>query len=95
MGKYLPKETRAVYAFQWKTNSTTLMVDILTHLHNEGIDFELWPDEGGSSLIVGDEEMSWDQTKYVKVLNCHWLVIDGDELRTLNTSDFFEQYRAA
>lgn len=92
MGKYLPKEARAVYAFQWKTNSTTCMWEIINFLHGEDIDFEIHGEDGEVFLLVGQWDMAWDPTKYVKVPDMHWLVIDGDDLCTMPTTSFVEKY---
>ena len=92
MGRYLPKEARPIEAFQWKTNSTTCMWEIINFLHREGIDFEIHGEDDEVFLLVGESDMSWDSTKYVKVPDTHWLVVDGDELYTMPTTPFFEKY---
>ena len=91
MGKYIPKESRAVDAFQWKPNSGDLIMELLSYLRREHIGFELFAVRSDMvSILIGEDEQQ------VRVDPHEWVVFDGsDEYVVIHNSvQFFDKYRS-
>lgn len=89
MGKFLPRKARPVMAFQWKSNSTTCVYELISFLHKEGHDFKLitFPGSQGISIIIG-----FDVDDQVRADEKQWIVFEGEEINIMDTKDFFEAY---
>lgn len=91
MGKYIPKESKPIDAFQWKPNSRTCVMALLNYLTREGIDFELFGVRSDMvAILIGEDEQQ------VRVDPMEWAVFDGaDDCKVIaNSTQFFEQYRS-
>lgn len=89
MGKYLPVEARPVTAFQWKSTIPSSVHELINYLVNEGHNFELFPIKNTVSIIVG-----YDTEDQVRVDHSEWIVFDGTEISTYDTTSFFAKYQA-
>lgn len=91
MGKFIPKESRSVDAFQWKPNSEGCIMELLSYLRREHISFELFAVRSDVvSVLIGEDEQQ------VRVDPMEYVVFDGeDEYKVFaNSTLFFERYRS-
>lgn len=90
MGKYLPIEAEPVQAFQWKSNSTVLVYELIKFLVDEDHHFELLATSSGVSIIIG-----FDMDDQIQVDENQWVIFKGPDILTRSTKDFFENFKAA
>lgn len=91
MGTYIPKESRKVDAFQWKSNAENCIMELLNYLRRESISFELFAVRSDMvSILIGEDEQQ------VRVDPHEWVVFDGsDEYVVIHNSvQFFDKYRS-